>query len=110
MKTLALFLLISLCSPLLWADQWGVVGDRAYNYDKGTNYFRSGNRVVGSDGSVITKIQKDTFEKDGIVYRRNGDFFFGSDGSQWRKMGDTWFSNSGKKCRMGQPLADCDAL
>jgi hypothetical protein len=109
-KTLFLCISMALAHTPLLADQWGVVGDRAYNYDKGTNYFRSGNRVIGSDGSVITKIQSDTFEKGGIIYRRNGEFFFGSDGSQWRKMGNTWLSNNGKKCRMGQPLADCDAL
>lgn len=107
-------LAISLTLIPLWstamAEQWGVMGDRAYNYEKGTSYFRSGNRVMGSDGTVITKIQKGVFEKDGVVYRRNGNAYFGSNGVQWHKMGSTWFSNDGRKCAMSGPLADCDAL
>jgi len=109
-KKLACWLATILLTTAASADQWGVVGNRAYNYDKGTNYFRQGNRIIGSDGTVITRIQKDVFQKGNVIYRRNGDFYYGSNGIHWRKQGQFWMSNDGRKCRIAQPLSDCDTL
>jgi hypothetical protein len=109
-KKLLCCLAATLLTGTAMADQWGVVGNRVYNYDKGTNYYRQGNRIIGSDGTVITKLQSNVFQKGKVIYRRNGDVYYGSNGVQWRKQGQFWLSNDGRQCRIARPLSDCDAL
>jgi hypothetical protein len=110
MNKLACGLVIGFLATAVCADQWGVVGGRAYNYDKGTNYYRQGNRIIGSDGTIITRIQKGVFQKGDVIYRRSGDIYYGSNGVHWRKQGLFWMSNDGRKCRIAHPLSDCDLL